>query len=156
MLRGHFVRTRNTASCRRKVFCPWLPPEVARSLNSARHHAKQTHWKRSRRAKSYVLTGYDASGQPFSRFFTQLERRLYAQDRPVLVVDEHVEQSVRALPDIAHTVSPVRQQGLAAELLHLFVEQNSLDLARADDLAGAQAADEEVAFPLWQRFAGIE
>ncbi len=28
-------------------FLPMVPPEVARSLKSTRHHAKQTHWKRS-------------------------------------------------------------------------------------------------------------
>ena len=68
----------------------------------------------------------------------------------------HVQQAVGALRHVAHALPQIDEQRLAAQLLHLLVEQDAVELARARDLAGAQAADEHVALPLRQLVARVE
>ena len=39
--------------------------------------------------------------------------------------------------NVAHAVLPIAQQRLAAQLLHVLVEEHALDVTGADDLSGA-------------------
>src|SRR3954469_16443786 len=66
----------------------------------------------------------------------------------VLVIDQHVEEFVRPLPDVADAHPQRNQQGLPAELFELVVDQHSLEVAGARDLTGALPADKDVALPL--------
>src|SRR6185295_8653464 len=82
--------------------------------------------------------------------------RLDAQHRARGFVCDHVEQAVRALLHVANPLVKIDEQRLAPQLLHLLVEQDAIEMARAGNLALAQPADEHVTFPLRELVAGVE
>ena len=56
--------------------------------------------------------------------------RLDAQHRAFVLVGDHVEQAVGALLHVANALPQIDEQRLAAQLLHLLVEQDAVELAR--------------------------
>src|SRR5690606_7425769 len=78
------------------------------------------------------------------------------EQRAVALVRDHVQQLVGALTHIADAVPQIFEQGFAAELFHVLVEDDPLQPARARDLAVAHAADEQVAGPAREPAPGIE
>ena len=72
------------------------------------------------------------------------------------LVGQQIQQAVRSLPHVADSLTQLGQQRLAPQLLHLLVEEDALEMARARDLAGAQRADEDIALPLRESVAGVE
>src|SRR5687768_17869407 len=70
---------------------------------------------------------------------TPTSARLDAQHRAFILVGDHVQQSIGALLHVANALAQVDEQRLAAQLFHLRVEEDAVELAGARDLAGAQA-----------------
>ena len=62
--------------------------------------------------------------------------RLDAQHRALVLVGDDVEQAVGALLHVANALPQIREQRLAAQLLHLLVEQDAVELAGSRDLPG--------------------
>src|SRR5262245_55070546 len=82
--------------------------------------------------------------------------RFYSQDRTLDLICCNVDEPIRPLLHIADALVQVTQQRLATQLFHVVVEEHAIELARAGNLALAQAADEEVALPLRQLVARVE
>src|SRR5581483_12245784 len=81
---------------------------------------------------------------------TWLIPRLDAKHRTRLFVREHIQQPVRALPDISNPLPEFSEEGLPAQFLHFFVEQNALEMSGSRNLAGPQRSDEHISLPLRQ------
>src|SRR5258706_10062477 len=89
------------------------------------------------------------------RRFLLRRRWLDSQDAAVLVIDQHVEKFVGALPDVADAHPQRPQQRLAAEFFQLFVDEHTFEMTRPRNLAGPLSADEDVALPFRQFVAGV-
>ena len=72
------------------------------------------------------------------------------------MVRQHVEQLVGPLAHLADALAEVLQQRFAAQLLHLVVEDDALQVAGAGDAALLQGADEDVALPRREQVAGVD
>src|SRR5690606_2493593 len=78
------------------------------------------------------------------------------QNRALVLVGHDVQQAVRTLRDVADALAQLDEQALAAQLLEVLIEQHAIEPAGARNLAVAQAADEQIAFPFRKRIAGVE
>ncbi len=68
-------------------------------------------------------------------------RPLNPEHGAVVFLDEHIDQPVGPLADVADALVVVLQQGFAANLPELLVEDHALDAAGADRVAGIQFLD---------------
>src|SRR5688572_6499821 len=112
----------------------------------------QTSTASSAKTRNLIGGEYDIN----AAIVRSLPSRLDPQQRAVALVGDHVEQPVRALPDVADAPAFVLEQRLAAGLFHRAVEHDALDAPRTRNLAVAHTTDEEIALPLGESLARIE
>ena len=82
--------------------------------------------------------------------------RLNAQERPVVLVRQQVEESVGPFAHFPDTLPELRQHRLAPQLLCAVVEHNALQVACARYSALAQGSYEHVASPRRKLVAGVD
>src|SRR5688572_2029048 len=81
---------------------------------------------------------------------------LEPQQRPIILVRDDVDQTVRTLPHIANTLVQFGQQRFTAQLLHLLGDHDAFETTGTRHLAAARAADEQIALPRRKAITGVE
>ncbi len=89
-------------------------------------------------------TGRPGRGRPEGRH----RRRLEPHQHAVGFGGQHVEESIRPLPDVANALLQLAQHRLAVELFPLVVEVNPLEVSGAGHFALPHTAGEQIVLPV--------
>src|SRR4051812_32831304 len=85
-----------------------------------------------------------------------LIHRFNAEQRPLILRRQHIQETVRPLTDVSDALLQVDQHGFAPKFLPSVIEFDPLNLAGLWDAAFTQAADEHVPFPVREAIARVE